>query len=871
MKKYEFDPVQRAIIERSCVPVAVYQFLDKRVVTIALSAGFCKLFGYTPEEAYRIMDNNMYKDAHPDDVARVSDAAYRFSTEGGQLNVAYRTRKPEGYRIIHARGEHVFTETGERLAYVWYADEGGYVTGEDPFEDELNHAFNNVLREQTLYRRSNFDHLTGLPTMTHFFELAEAGRMRLLDDGKTPAFLFFNLNGMKFFNHKHGFAEGDKLIGAVADILKTHFGNANCGRFSKDHFAAIAGTDNLEATLRDVLGECKTANGGNSLPVRVGIYLDETDGVSVSEACDKAQYACNLDRGTYESGFHYFKPEMMASAENRRYIVENIDRAIEERWIQVYYQAIVRSANGKVCDEEALARWIDPVKGMLSPADFIPALEDANLAYKLDLHIVDQVLEKMKRQAAAGLYVVPQSVNLSRTDFEALDIVEEIRQRVDAARISREKLTIEITESVVGSDFEFMKGQIARFRELGFKVWMDDFGSGYSSLDVLQSVHFDMIKLDMRFLEDFDKGDESKIILTELVNMAIGLGIDTVAEGVETEEQAGFLREIGCSRLQGFYYTKPIPLDTIFERNEQGLQIGFENPDEADYYATIGKVNLYDMAVIAQDSDPSLKRYFDTIPMAIYEVNGDDYRVTRSNRTYRDYLERAFGVVLVDDNHRLPIRDDGRGSLFLETLRQCSLDGNLVVLDEDTAANETTHSIIKRIAVNPVTGTAALVVAVLAVIDSENHRAAVTYAHIAKALSSDYRYLYYINLDTEEFIEYSTDGANNDLSVERRGGDFFQASRTDALTLLHEPDQEAFIAAFTKENVIGQMDANGAFIVTYRMLFDGEPRWLLMKAVRMDEDDNHIIIGVSDIDARMKQREELERIKAERDAYINGE
>lgn len=382
----------------------------------------------------------------------------------------------------------------------------------------------------------------------------------------------------------------------------------------------------------------------------------------------------------------------------------------------MYYQAIVRTANGCVSDEEALARWVDPERGLLSPAQFIPILESCNLIYKLDLHVLDQVLEKMRRQAEAGLYVVPQSINLSRTDFDQEGFVDEVCRRVDAMGIERSKLTIEITESVVGSNFAFMKEQIERFSALGFKVWMDDFGSGYSSLDVLQNIHFDLLKLDMRFLHGFDKGDESKVILTELVRMAMGLGIETVAEGVETQEQVDFLREIGCTRLQGYYFIRPVPMDTIIERKRKGTLIGFENPDEADYYAMIGRVNLYDSSAIRHEDYRNYRHYFDTIPMAILEVDEQSLRVARSNRTYRDYMRRAFGVTIQGSDVLLPKQEGRAASLFVDAVFQCGKDGKPAVLDEETGEGEVSHAIINRIAVNPVTGIAAVLVAVFAVI-----------------------------------------------------------------------------------------------------------------------------------------------------------
>ena len=200
---------------------------------------------------------------------------------------------------------------------------------------------------------------------------------------------------------------------------------------------------------------------------------------------------------------------------------------------------------------------------MLPPDDFIPYLENAGVIYKLDLYVLDEALRKMNILKAAGEKVVPISVNLSRTDFDACDMVEEIRRRVDEAGIGHDMISIEITESIIGSDFDFMKKQVERFQKIGFPVWMDDFGSGYSTLDVLQDIHFDLIKLDMRFMQRFNESEDSRIIVTELIRMAIDLGVDTICEGVETGEEVGFLRNIGCTKFQGYYYGKPAPFEEL--------------------------------------------------------------------------------------------------------------------------------------------------------------------------------------------------------------------------------------------------------------------------------------------------------------------
>ena len=437
---------------------------------------------------------------------------------------------------------------------------------------------------------------------------------------------------------------------------------------------------------------------------------------------------------------------------------------------------------------------------------------------------------------------------------------------MDDAGIDRSLITIEITESVIGSDFDFMKKQVERFRKLGFQVWMDDFGSGYSSLDVLQNIHFDLIKLDMRFMQQFDNGDEGKVILTEMVKMAIGLGVETLCEGVERTEQVEFLQEIGCTKAQGFIFSKPIPFESILGMYESGKDIRLENPEEAGYYTTLGRVNLYDISVIAGEGDDSLRRFFDTLPMAVLEVTDGRVKYARCNKSYRDFMERLFGIAVEGQELDPAGMPGGVGAAFTGAVLRCSRDGNRVLFDEPIDDKTTIHTFIRRVAVNPVTGTAAVAVAVLAVVE-ENKETGASFADVTRALSSDYINLYYVDIETDEFIEYSPNAKQEDLTVERRGKDFFNASAKDAKMFIYKGDQEVFIKSFTKENILKTIDEHHTFNLTYRLMMNGTPTYVSMKAVRMRRDNTHIIVGVSNVDAQMRQKEAMARLQAEQTTY----
>lgn len=709
-----------------------------------------------------------------------------------------------------------------------------------------------------------YDYLTGLPTMTYFFEISQARKDSITKELGQPNLVFLNLHGMKSYNQRFGFAQGNEFLKSFASLFSRYFGNDNCCRLGGVHFAAISNDNNLEDTLNRFSEEFHNIFSDYDIYPHIGVYQFQNEDVSINVACDRAKLACDTLKSSHNFGISYYNQAIRHAEENHRYIIENLNKAIAERWITVYYQPIVRAVNGKVCDEEALARWIDPVKGFLSPADFIPILEEEKLIYKLDLYVLERAIEKMKHFEALGITAVSHSINLSRSDFEVCDIVEEIRTRVDIAGIPRSKINIEITESVIGSDFDFITKQINRFKELGFQVWMDDFGAGYSTLNVLKEIPFDLIKFDMSFMRNFDKKDNGKIILAELMKMAFSIGVDTVCEGVESEEQLQFLKEIGCSKIQGYYYCKPIPTSQIFERIEKKINIGFENPKETGYYETIGRVNLHDLTVITYGNEKDFNNVYNMPPMTILEVRPDDITFIRSNQSYRNFFTRCFGVTLKGTPIPIQIVQQSAGATFLKTVQQVAKDGKRTFIDGILPDGSVANFFLRRLTENPVTKTIAMAVCVLSITDKSQNA---SYASITKALAADYFNLFYVNLETEEFIEYYSGLGEEIMSTERHGSNFFNQARNDARIYLYEEDQDMFCAALTKENILNELDAHGRFSITYRLIDNNEPFYVNMKVMRMQQDNKHIILAVSNIDSQMKQRELLEQARNEQIFY----
>ena len=241
------------------------------------------------------------------------------------------------------------------------------------------------------------------------------------------------------------------------------------------------------------------------------------------------------------------------------YVIEHLDEAIEKHWVRVHYQPIVRTISGQLCAMEGLARWDDPNWGFLTPPFFISILEQHNLIHKLDAYILHTVAKMAREKLDANLPVLPISVNLSRLDFLLQDpfaVAETIREEY---RLPLGLIQIEVTENALVDRMDSVLNGIQKFQKKGYPVLLDDFGSGYSSLNVLKDYDFDTIKFDMKFLHPFTA--KSRKILKYLVSMAKDLSVHTLAEGAETKEQCDFLREIGCEKIQGYYYGKPVPFD----------------------------------------------------------------------------------------------------------------------------------------------------------------------------------------------------------------------------------------------------------------------------------------------------------------------
>ena len=271
------------------------------------------------------------------------------------------------------------------------------------------------------------------------------------------------------------------------------------------------------------------------------------------------------------------------------FLTEHFHEALEKKHIQAYFQPIYRSLTGKIFCAESLARWIDPEKGMISPADFVPVLEKNGLICALDMEILRQACAAYRELSERGTPPCSFSVNLSRHDFRNEDLFGDIVAILKDFGVPHTAVKLEITESLMLEDTDVFRRVFQKFQDAGFSIWLDDFGSGYSSLNVLQNYSFDVLKFDMFFLRKLTA--RGRNLLASLINMAKTLGIHTLTEGIETKEQLDFLVASGCEAIQGYYYSKPLSRDDFFSL--VGKQPGIlETSDENVYWDEIGRYNF---------------------------------------------------------------------------------------------------------------------------------------------------------------------------------------------------------------------------------------------------------------------------------------
>ena len=423
-------------------------------------------------------------------------------------------------------------------------------------------------KDMTAYERLQKDQyyndsVTGIPNMIFVRQFADERVNMLRTSQAQPAMFYFDIRSMVSYNTEYGYTKGDDLLRLTAHALCAAFPGALVGRGEGDHFIVIDKYDErIDQKVRQINETIKKEAYGRSTGIQCAVVM--MDNMTAAEG---AQYARNTLKKIGDDlnvVCRHYSPEDDSENQISQYIIQHFDEAMQNGWIRVFYQPILETSTKKIANLEALARWIDPVRGVISPGQFIPVLSRYHLLHRLDLYMVEQICREFRLREEGGLSEIPVSVNFSARDFDYADIAGVLNRAAAQYDVPENMIIVEITEQDLALATDSFREQLLRIHESGYRLWLDDFGSGYSSLNVFGQYHIDRIKFDMELVRHLDDSSgANRIIMESITEMCRRMGIHTLAEGIETEEQYQFLRGIGCEMVQGFLFFRPEPLEKI--------------------------------------------------------------------------------------------------------------------------------------------------------------------------------------------------------------------------------------------------------------------------------------------------------------------
>ena len=415
------------------------------------------------------------------------------------------------------------------------------------------------------------DELTDIPNMHSFRTMTEEILKEGLKNPDEYVFLFLDIENFKNYNEKNGFEKGNNFLNAIGHLMMYAFEHSPVARFSDDHFVVFTKKDKAEEIIESLRKKIQYSDDEIKLGLKVGAYTPKTSDININSACDYARYACNSIKRKFDKKYCEYTSEMDKDFERRKYIINNIDFAIKNKYIKIYYQPVALAKDRTLCGFEALARWDDPTYGMISPSNFIPILEEYREIQKLDTFVIEQVCQDLAEFHNNYSISFPVSVNFSRIDFELMDVQAIIDQNLKKNKLNSNMIHIEVTESALAESNQMLQNSLQQLNSCGYSLWLDDFGSGYSGLNSLTQYDFKMMKIDMGFLKNFYSNTKTKSVLKNIVSMAKEIGMQTLTEGVETEDIFEFLTSIGCDRIQGYLFGKPMPKEELLKKITQGV------------------------------------------------------------------------------------------------------------------------------------------------------------------------------------------------------------------------------------------------------------------------------------------------------------
>lgn len=515
--------------------------------------------------------------------------------------------------------------------------------------------------------RAEYDMLTGIYNKVKFFQMTG----ELLERNPSEKFVYIRLDIEKFqlVNSFFGVAEGDRLLQAIAESLRIRAqGNDKItyGRIEADIFGICMPFSGQEELI-EIVGTARERLNSYKMEFDIvptfGFYVIEDRGLSVNDMDDRANLASKKCKGNYMQSYAFYTEDMSERIVREQKIVNRMKKALEGEEFILYLQPKYELQSNMISGAEVLVRWLTPDNGLVSPGEFIPIFERNGFIMKLDHYIWEKSCQLLSKWIKEGKKPYPISVNISRVSLYNPKLVEVITGLVEKYEIPPELLQLELTESAYTSNPKAIREMMEEFQRKGFIILMDDFGSGYSSLNVLKDIAVDVLKIDMVFLSDTDQEGRSENILASVVRMAKWLNTPVVAEGVERKEQAAFLRSIGCEYVQGFYFAKPMPV-------EDYEQLAFSQPFRHKEEAPEQCIETDSLWTSTSQMEILFSNMLQAVAVYEYDDAKESFDVIRVNNAYYD----LFGYRDINEPQRdiLSTVDTEGREVLLRTFRQLS-------------------------------------------------------------------------------------------------------------------------------------------------------------------------------------------------------
>lgn len=406
------------------------------------------------------------------------------------------------------------------------------------------------------------DPLTCLPNRNYFYEITR----KMLDQNPDIDYclVYVDIDNFKIVNEFFTSRAGNRILRSIADVLRANFPGCTYARMENDHFMICMKTEDLVINeIFSMIDSCLQTPGIHlHMHASLGIYLIEDHSLTVAKMCDRAALAIQSIKDSYLDFYAFYNSGLRTSMVKKLEIVSTMEESLAQKQFELFLQPQYNHITRKIVGAEALVRWNHPDMGYISPGEFIPVFEKNGFILKLDQYMWEQACKILCRWMNTDLVLanIPISVNISRLDFYRADLCNILENMLKQYHLPVERLRLEVTESAYMETPTQMIETLHSLRNQGFVVEMDDFGSGYSSLNTLKEVPVDVLKLDMKFLNGKGNQELGGNILQSVIRMANWINMPIIAEGVEEKEQADFLESVGSNIIQGYYYSRPVPI-----------------------------------------------------------------------------------------------------------------------------------------------------------------------------------------------------------------------------------------------------------------------------------------------------------------------